>query len=182
MLWCINETKKEQADFKIGIIGNSKPSQDWKIRVAVVKCMLKGRIATLTWGINRHYPIQVSPCLLGDDVSPKLKFMKEKNITFLKENGYIDSIFLVEGFVLHVNVMLLLLFVQDLISFQDVLCYSLVDMRANLGVSLTVILSYASERRELLISKHKLKKLDFLHLLRNYKLRKARLKYIVLKD
>ena len=108
--------------------------------------------------------------------------MKEKNITFLKENGYIDSIFLVEGFVLHVNVMLLLLFVQDLISFQDVLCYSLVDMRANLGVSLTVILSYASERRELLISKHKLKKLDFLHLLRNYKLRKARLKYIVLKD
>ena len=83
--------------------------------------------------------------------------MKEKNIKFLKENGYIGSIFLVESFVLHVNVMLLLLSVQDLISFPDVLCYSLVDMRVNLGVSFALSLSYVSDRKELSTSKHKLK-------------------------
>ena len=107
----------------------------------MVKCMIKRRIATLTRPINRLYPIEGDPYLLGEDVSPKFKFIKEKNIKFLKENGNIDFIFLREGFVVHIIVILLRLFVQDLISFPDVLCYSLVDMRANIGVSFALSLS-----------------------------------------
>ena len=119
--------------------------------------MIKGRIATLTRPINRLYPIEGDPCLLSEDVSQKLKFISENNIKFLKENGYIDSMFLREGFVVHIIVILLRLFVQDLISFLDVLCYSLVDMRVNLGVSFALSLSYVSDRKELSTSKHKLK-------------------------
>ena len=48
------------------------------------------------------------------------------------------------------------LFVQLPVSFPVLLCYSLVDMRANIGASFVLILSYVSNRRELSLSEHKL--------------------------
>ena len=57
--------------------------------------------------------------------------------------------------------MLSRLFVQLPISFPVLLCYSLVDMRANIGASFVLILSYVSDRRELSLSEHKLENLFF---------------------
>ena len=47
------ETNKKNPDFKTGIIENFKPFQGGKKGIAVVKCIMKGRIATLTRPINR---------------------------------------------------------------------------------------------------------------------------------
>ena len=80
------EPNKKRADFKTDIIESFKPSQDGKKRIAVVKCMIKERIATLMRPINRLYPIETSPYLMDEDVLPKLKFVNEKNIKFLKQN------------------------------------------------------------------------------------------------
>ena len=44
------------------------------------------KFTTLTRPINRLYPIETSPYLMDEDVLPKLKFVNEKNIKFLKEN------------------------------------------------------------------------------------------------
>ena len=57
----VYEPNKKRADFKTGIIESFKPSQDGKKRIAVVKCMKKGRLATLMRPINRLYPIETSP-------------------------------------------------------------------------------------------------------------------------
>ena len=46
------ESNKKRADFKTGIIGDFKPYQDGKKQMAVAKCMIKGRIATLTRGYS----------------------------------------------------------------------------------------------------------------------------------
>ena len=78
--------KKILTDFKTGIIESFKPSQDGKKRIAVVKCIIKGRIATLMRPINRLYLIETGPYLMDEDVLSKLKFVNEKNIKFLKEN------------------------------------------------------------------------------------------------
>ena len=48
---CMSQTKK--ADFKTSIMENFKPFQVEKKGIAVVKCIVKGRIATLTRPINR---------------------------------------------------------------------------------------------------------------------------------
>ena len=82
----VYEPNKKRADFKTGITENFKPSQDGKKRIAVVKCMTKGRIATLVRPINRLYPIETSPYLMDEDVLPKFKFVNEKNIKLLKKN------------------------------------------------------------------------------------------------
>ena len=82
IVWCMNQTKR--ADFKKGIIESFEPSQDGKNRIAVVKCMIKGRIETLMRPINRLYPIETSP--MDEDVLPNLKFVNEKNIKPLKLN------------------------------------------------------------------------------------------------
>ena len=78
------EPNKKRADFKTGIIESFKPSQDGKKRIVVVKCMIKGRIVTLKRPINRLCPIETSTYLMDEDVLPKLKFVNEKNIKFLK--------------------------------------------------------------------------------------------------
>ena len=63
--------------------------------------------------------------------------------------------------VVHINIILLRLFVQLPISFPVLFYYSLVSMRVNLGASFVLILSYVSDRRELTLSKHKLENLFF---------------------
>ena len=68
------------------------------------------KFTTLTRPINRLYPIETSPYLMDEDVLPKLKFVNEKNIKFLKENWYTDFTSLGEG-VVHINIILLRLFV-----------------------------------------------------------------------
>ena len=60
--------------------------------------------------------------------------------------------------------MLLRLFAQLPISLQVFLCFSLVDMCANLDAFFILILSYILDRRKLLLSKHKSENLFFLHL------------------
>ena len=80
------EPSKKRADFKKGITESFKPSQDGKKRIAVVKCMIKGRIAILMRRINRLYPIETCPYLVDEDVLPKLKFVNKKNIKLLKQN------------------------------------------------------------------------------------------------
>ena len=82
----VYEPNKKRADFKTGIIESFKPSLDGKKRIAVVKCMIKGRIATLMRPNNRLYLIETSPYLMDEDVLPKLKFVNEKNIKLLKQN------------------------------------------------------------------------------------------------
>ena len=64
----VYEPNKNKADFKTGIIESFKPSQDGKKQIAVVKCMIKGRIATLMRPIKRLYPIETSPYLMDEDV------------------------------------------------------------------------------------------------------------------
>ena len=49
----VYEPNTKRAYFKTGIIDKSKPFQDGKTQIAVVKCVIKGRIATLTQPINR---------------------------------------------------------------------------------------------------------------------------------
>ena len=49
----VYEPNTKRAYFKTGIIDNSKPFQDGKTQITVVKCIIKGRIATLTQPINR---------------------------------------------------------------------------------------------------------------------------------
>ena len=156
---CMNQTK--EANFKTGIIEIFKPFQDGKKWIAVVKCIIKGRIATLTRPINR-LSYRDYPYLMNQNVWPKLKFINEKNIKFLKKNWYIDFTFLGEDVVVHINIMLLSLFFPLPISFPVLLCYSLVDMRVNLGPIFVLILIYlVSDRRELSLSKHKLENLFF---------------------
>ena len=121
--------------------------------------MIKGRIGTLTQPINSVYHIETSPCLMDEDVLPKLTFVNEKNIKFFKENSYID--FLGEECYLHINIMLLRLFLQFPISFAVLLCYRLVGMRANLGTSFVLLLSYVLDRKKLLLSEYSLEKLFF---------------------
>ena len=123
------EPNKKISDFKTGITESFKPSQDEKKRIADAKCVIKGRTATPTRPINRLYPIETSPYLMGENVLPKLKFVNEKNIKLLKENWYIDFIYLGEGVVVHINIMLLRLFIQFPISFLVLFYHSLVDMR-----------------------------------------------------
>ena len=59
----------------------------------------------------------------------------------------------------HINIMLLRLFVQLPVYFPVLLCYSLVDIRLNLGTSFVLILSYVTDRRELWLSEHILENL-----------------------
>ena len=114
-------------------------------------------------------PIETSPCLINQNVWLKLKLINEKNIKFLRKNWYIDFTFLGEDVVVHVNVMLLSLFFQIPISFPVLLCYSLVDMRLNLGSIFVLTLIYlVSDRRELSLSKHKLENLYFFTCLIEY--------------
>ena len=80
----VYKPNKKRADFETGIIESFKPSQDGKKRIAVVKCMKKGRIATLIRPINRLYPIETSPYLMDEDVLPKLKFLNEKETFDIK--------------------------------------------------------------------------------------------------
>ena len=80
------ESNKKRADFKAGIIESFKLSQDVKKRIAAVKRMIKGRIATPIRPINRLYPIKTSPYLMDEEALPKLKFVNEKNIKLLKKN------------------------------------------------------------------------------------------------
>ena len=82
----VYEPTKKRADFKTGIIESFKSSQDGKKQIAVVKSLIKGRIATLMRPINRPYPIETSPYLMDEDVLPKSKFVNEKDITLLKQN------------------------------------------------------------------------------------------------
>ena len=79
----------------------------------------------------------------------------------LKQNWYIDFIFLGEGVVVHINIILLLLFAQLHISFPVLFYYSLVGIRVNWGASFVLILSYVSDRKELSLSEHKLENLFF---------------------
>ena len=123
--------------------------------------MINGRIATLMRRINRLYPIETCPYLMDEDVLPKLKFVNEKNIKLLKQNWYIDFLFLEEGVVAHIIIILLRLIVQLPISFPVLFYYSLVGMRMNLGASFALILSFVSDRKELLLSQHKLENLFF---------------------
>ena len=55
--------------------------------------------------------------------------------------------------------MLLRLFVQLSLSFPVLLCYSLVNMRVNLGASVLILSYLVSDRKELSLSKHKLENL-----------------------
>ena len=157
----VYEPNKKIADFKPGLIESFKPFQGGKKRIAVVKCMIKGRIATLMRPINMLYPIETSPNLMDEDVLPKLKFVNEKKIKLLKHNWYIDIIFLGKDVVVHINLILLRLFVQLPIYFALLFYYGLVGMLVNLGVSLVLILRYISDRRELLFSEPKLENLFF---------------------
>ena len=79
----------------------------------------------------------------------------------LKQNWYIDFIFLGEGVVVHINIILLLLFAQLHISFPVLFYYSLVGIHVNWGASFVLILSYVSDRKELSLSEHKLENLFF---------------------
>ena len=80
----------------------------------------------------------------------------------MKINWYIDFTFLGEDVAVHVNIMLLSLFFQLPISFPALLCYSLVDMRVNLGsIFVLVLIQLISDRRELSLSKHKLENFFF---------------------
>ena len=63
--------------------------------------------------------------------------------------------------VVHINIILLRLFVQLPISFPVLFYYSLVGMRVNLGASFVLILGYVSDRKELSLSEHKLENLFF---------------------
>ena len=64
------------------------------------------------------------------------------------------------------TLMLLRLFVQLPISFSVILCYSLVDMRVNLGAPFVLILNcLVSDRRELSLSDYKLENLFFFNCL-----------------
>ena len=99
---------------------------------------------------------------MNQDVWPKLKFVNEKNIKFLKKDWYIDFTFLGEDVVAHINVMLLNLFFLLPISFPIPLWHNLVDMRVNLGLIFVLVLIYlVPDRRELSLSKHKLENLFF---------------------
>ena len=80
------EPNKKRVDFITGIIESFKPSEDEKKQIAVVKSLIRGRIATLMKPINRLYPIETSPYLMDEDVLPKWKFVNEKDITLLKQN------------------------------------------------------------------------------------------------
>ena len=82
----VYEPNKKRTYFKTGIIESFKTSQDGKKQIAVLKCIIRGGIETLPRPINRLYPIETSPYLMDEDVLPKLKFVNEKNIKFLKEN------------------------------------------------------------------------------------------------
>ena len=62
---CMNQTKK--ADFKTGIIEIFKPFQDGKKGIAMVKCIIKGRTATLTRPIDR-LSYRDYPYLMNQDV------------------------------------------------------------------------------------------------------------------
>ena len=87
---------------------------------------------------------------------------KEYCIKFLKENWYIDFIFLREDVAVHINIMLWRLLAQIPILFPVLLYNNLVDMRVNIGALFVLILSYlVSERRELYLSEHKLENLFF---------------------
>ena len=87
---------------------------------------------------------------------------KEYCIKFLKENWYIDFIFLREDVAVHINIMLWRLLAKIPILFPVLLYNNLVDMRVNIGALFVLILSYlVSERRELYLSKHKLENLFF---------------------
>ena len=57
--------------------------------------------------------------------------------------------------------MLLRLFVQLSLSFPVLLCYSLVNMRVNLGPSVLILSYLVSDRKELSLGKHKLENLFF---------------------
>ena len=57
--------------------------------------------------------------------------------------------------------MLLRLFVQLSLSFPVLLCYSLVNMRVNLGPSVLILSYLVSDRKELSLSKRKLENLFF---------------------
>ena len=160
----VYEPNKKRAHFKTGTIESFNPSQDGKKRIA--ECMIKGRIATLMQPINRLYPIETSPYLMDEDVLSKLKFVNEKNIKLLKQNWYADFIFLGEGVVVYINLILLSLFVQLPISFSVLYYYNLVGMRVNLVVSFVLILKYVPDRRELSLSEHKLENLFFFTCLR----------------
>ena len=97
---------------------------------------------------------------MNEYVWPKLKFINKKNTKFLKKKKkkwYIDFTFLGEYVVVHINAMSLSLFFQLPISFPVLLCYSLVDMRMNLGPIFVLILIYlVSDRNELSLNKHEL--------------------------
>ena len=82
----VYEPNKKRVDFITGIIESFKPSEDEKKQIAVVKSLIRGRIATLMKPINRLYPIETSPYLMDEDVLPKWKFVNEKDITLLKQN------------------------------------------------------------------------------------------------
>ena len=80
----------------------------------------------------------------------------------MKENWYIDFIFLREDVAVHINIMLWRLLAQIPILFPVLLYNNLVDMRVNIGALFVLILSYlVSERRELYLSEHKLENLFF---------------------
>ena len=68
--------------------------------------------------------------------------------------------FLGEAVAVHINIILLCLFVKlpiSSISFPVLSCYGLFDLPVNLGAFFAVILSYlVLDRRELLLSEHKL--------------------------
>ena len=62
-----------------------------------------------TGAINQQtYSIETSPHLIDKDVRLKVKFINTKNtvLNFLKENLYIDFIFLREDVAVHINIML----------------------------------------------------------------------------
>ena len=63
--------------------------------------------------------------------------------------------------VVHINTILLRLFLQLPISFPVLFYYSLVGMHVNLGASFVLILGYVSDRRELSLSEYKLENLFF---------------------
>ena len=57
---------------------------------------------------QQTYSIETSPYLIDEDVRPKVKFINTKNtvLNFLKENSYIDFIFLREDVAVQINIML----------------------------------------------------------------------------
>ena len=87
----------------------------------------------------------------------------------MKENWYINFIFLREDVAVQINIMLRRFLVQIPISVPVFLCNNLVDMRVNLGALFVLILSYlVSERRELYLSEHRLENLFFFNCLIYY--------------